>query len=108
MTEAPSFSLAASEGEAGAGHEECDGMMVSQPGGTGGETHGVSTYGGPDKSLTIHVADVLSSVVVVKVSAELAAMLWAGAERPDCLVVASASSSAGSRGPAEVPWASGS
>lgn len=62
----------------------------------GREGHGGTTQRWADKSLTTQVADVSSSVMAVTVTAELAAMLWAGAERPDCLVVASAPSSAGS------------
>lgn len=59
-----------------------------------------------DKSLTTQVEDVLASVVVAKDSDGPCAMLWAGAERPDCSVVASPTGSIGCWGPAEVPWAS--
>lgn len=62
----------------------------------------------PDKSLTTHMADALASVVVAKATAEPSETPCTGAERPDCSVVASRTGSAGGRGPAEVPWASGS
>lgn len=55
------------------------------------ERHGGCPYRqqNPDKSLTAQEADVLASVVAAEASAKPSEMLWAGAERPDCLVVAS-------------------
>lgn len=61
----------------------------------------------PDESLTTQAADVSASAVVVEAAAELSVMLWAGAERADCSVVASPTGSTGTC-PAKVPWASGS
>lgn len=54
---------------------------------TGGQSSG--------KSLTTHRADTLASAVVAKASAEGCDMLGTAAERPDCMVVASLTGSAG-------------
>lgn len=74
----------------------CESTMVSKPRGTGGgKAWRVHIQGqNPDKSLTTQISGVLTSVVVAKDTAGPAEMLWAGAERPDCSVVASPSGSA--------------